>query len=236
MQRLITKDGKIVILKDDGTWAYEKPAGSALAVWKSLKIPANVLELFKGLFTKAGVSVMDTGEAFTCLHHGDRIELIEGLDEKKVDFTVELYRYQIVRLAEHVSKGRIDELEQFHVARALFSRKGGGGANPLKNPLMSHPVLRRIIRGKNLIHACLRSPDAGEEKDAHFTLIYVNESWLVVPGLYGQPGRVFNLTVSDALELQKQLFAGMKADKVSEWVAIAKWYVEWRKRVEAPAQ
>ena len=235
MQRVITPDQKVVVLNEDGTWKYSSPVGSMLEKLKSLALSANIVEMFKGLFERLGVQVIDTGEAFTCIHHGNRIEFASGVKETEVDFIVKVYAFQLERLAEQVSKGHIDEVEQFRIARELFSSVSVGKANILNNPLMSNSVLRRVIRGKNLVHVHLLSPDLKQEENATFTLIYINERWLAIRGLHGEPKRVFRVSVTDATDLQKHLLAGMKARKMSEWGKIAKWYIEWRKKVEAPA-
>jgi hypothetical protein len=38
--------------------------------------------------------------------------------------------------------------------------------------------------------------------------------------------------VSDALEIQRQFNHGMRRGSLGVWVKIARWYVEWRRRVE----
>jgi len=81
----------------------------------------------------------------------------------------------------------------------------------------------------------LISPDPEQEENATFTLIYVNKGWLVIQGLQGEPERIFRVSVADALELQRHLFAGMKAGSWLEWLKIGRWYVGWRKKVEVPS-
>ena len=61
-----------------------------MSKWQSAMQPPEAVAFFRGLFERAGVRVTDTGEAFTCVHHGSSIEFVEGLDEESVDFTVEI--------------------------------------------------------------------------------------------------------------------------------------------------
>ncbi len=178
VKRIITSDQKVVILNDDGTWQYATSSGSTLEKWKSLELSADVIGLFKGLFEKLGVRIIDTGEALTCIQRGDQIEFALGVDEDSVDFTVQVYGFQVDRLAEHIATGKIDELERFRIAREFFGRNSRGKANILSNPLISNSILRRLIGGKNLIHMYLISPDPEQEENATFTLIYVNKGWL----------------------------------------------------------
>lgn len=229
---VMTADRKVVVLRDDGTWKYATAAGSTLERLKALVVPPAVAETVKGMFSRLGVRVVDTGEAFTCVHRGDSVEFVSGVNERTVDFTVQVYQFQLERLAEYVRKGTIDEIEQFRIACALFA-SACGNRHIMSNPLMSNGILRRMIRGKNLMHVTLMSPDPAQEPDASYTIIFINGAQLVLPGLHGTPLRTLRVPFADAIALQKNLFAGMKAGTApSKWIKIAKWYVDWRKRVE----
>jgi hypothetical protein len=83
------------------------------------------------------------------------------------------------------------------------------------------------------MHVTLVSPDKAQEPDVAYTIIFINGEQVVVPGLYGTPLRILRVPFADAIALQKNLFAGMKAGTApSKWIKIARWYVDWRKRVE----
>ena len=231
MRTVITPDRKAVVLAGDGTWTYASSPGSVLERWKSLTVPPQVVELFRGAFERLGFRIVDTGEAFTCLHRGDRVEFAAGLDPAAVDLTVEIYAYQADRLGAQLAGGDVDELERFRIVREMLA---GASAKfgAVDNPLSSRPSLRRLIRAKNLIHVYLTSPDPAQEPDSTFTIIHVNRRSLLVPGLHGTPERVFRLRVADALELQRVLAQGLKGGGVTKWLKIAKWYVAWRKKVQ----
>jgi len=235
MTTVITRDGKAVVLHDDGTWKYAAVGGSTVERLKALTVPPAIADTVKGLFTQLGVRVIDTGEAFTCVHRGERVDFVSGLDERTVDFAVQVYQFQLERLAGYIQQGTLADVEQFRIACALFAT-GTGSRHIMGNPLMSNGVLRRMIRGKNLMHVTMVSPDPAEERDAAFTILFINGEHVVVPGLHGTPLRVLRVPFADAVDLQKHLFAGMKAGLApSKWLAIAKWYMDWRKRVEVPA-
>jgi hypothetical protein len=206
--------------------------GSVLARWKSLDIPATFVKMLDGVFDRIGVKIVDTAEALTCVHHGDRIEITPGLDAAAVDFVVEIQAFQAERLAAQIARGEIDELERFRIAREVFVAAGRKSA---ANPLSSNPNLRRLIRAKDLVHIHLVSPDPAQEPNALFSLIHVSKQSLLVPGHHGTPERVFRLTVPDVLELQRVMGPALKRRRASEWLKIAKWYLDWRKRVEVQA-
>lgn len=225
---------RALILNDNGTWAHLEPRGSVLEKLKSLPQPPGVLRVFEGLFDRLGFKVLDTGEALSCLQTKQGVVFTAGIDEESVELTVEIFAFQIDRLAEEVLRGTVSELEQFRIARELVSAKPGKGRSILYNPLMSSFLLRWVIRGRKLIHVDLVSPQPDEEEDAFFTLIFVNRRWLVVPDLHGEPERSWRVTVKDALELQRRFHAAMKSASLLQWWKTARWYVRWRKRVEVP--
>jgi hypothetical protein len=233
MKTVITSDRKAVILNDDGTWKYAAPTGNMMEKLNAVSIPAGIIEGVKGMFGKLGIRVIDTGEAFTIIHRGDRVEFAPGVSAGSVDILVEVYAFQLERLIQEIRKGSLDELEQFRIARTVFAG-AAGKRHMMSNPLMSNSILRRAIRGKNLMHVHLLSPDPVQEPDATYTILFVNNSMMAVPGLHGEPQRVLRVPLAEAIALQKNLFGGMKTGDITKWLKIAKWYVDWRKRVEVP--
>lgn len=231
-QRLIAPERKVILLKEDGTWEYEKPTASVIEKWKSLALPKSIVGWFQGLFDRLGVRIIDTGEEFTCVHAGERIEFEKGIDVASVDLTVEMYAFQADRLAGEVATGEIGEREQFRIVRELFGAGSAGRRNIRYNPLMSSSLLRWLIRGKKLLHIYLVSPDPTKGQDAVFTMVFASRHWLVIPGTWGKPERVFKVSVMNALELQKRFFVGMKSGRFWDWLQIARWYVNWRRKVE----
>ena len=83
---------------------------------------------------------------------------------------------------------------------------------------------------ESLLHVYIKSP-LQEESDIGHTLVFERKEWLVYPGLHGEPGRVFRLTVDDALEFHKNAFGALKTDSRIGWISFARWYLKWRKRV-----
>ena len=231
MDRVLTADGKTVVLKADGTWTYAPVAGSTLDTLRTLSIPSGIADSVRGLFNALGIRVVDTGESFSIVQRLGRIEFTPGIDETAVDFVVPVHQFQLARLADYIGRGALDPVEQFRIIRALFATASGRG-HVLSNPFMTNPVLRRLIRGRNLLHVTLVSPDAAQEPDADYTIIFINREQLVLPGKHGTAQRVLRVGVPEAIELQRQIALGLKAGDLGTWMKIAKWYVDWRKRVE----
>lgn len=234
MRIVVTPDRKAVVLNDDGTWTDAPSCHSALERWKSLTLSPDLVERYRGVCDRLGVRIIDTGEALTCVHRGDRIDFEAGIDEASVETTVVIYGYQAERLAQQVERGPLQPIEEFRIARELLVSSAGASAKDIDNPLSSHPILRRFIRAKNLIHVYLLSPDKNEEPDATYSLVHVNGHSLLMPGLHGQPERVFRLNVEDALEFHRNL-AGLESRGWTSWLKMGNWYVSWRKKVEVPS-
>jgi hypothetical protein len=203
---------------------------TSLEKWRAVVQTPEIVSFFRGTFERAGVRISDTNEAFTCVHRGDRIEFEPKLDESAVDYTVAIESYQVERLAEEAQAGELSEIEQFRVLRALFSP---ATAATLKNPILSHGLLRRLSAVEDLIHVRLHSPDAEQEPDTAHTLVHAAGQWLVFIGLHGKPRRTFHLSMKDAIDYQRRVFDAIKKDNPSTWLRFALWYVSWRRRVSS---
>lgn len=234
MQHLLCEDGRVARLHDDGTWAYAPTTGFALDLLRVHPISPEVAQAVHGLFERIGMRVVETGEEVTATHRGEAIEFTAGVDAADVDFIIPLFLFQVERLSGYFEGGRLDEMELFRITEALFEH-GAGPRHLLGNPLVSNPILRVLIRGKQLLHITLVSPDQAQGPDALWTMAFVNGQWLVVKGHHGVPQRVLRATVQDAIDVQRLLFKGMKAADFGTWRRLAGAYVEWRRRVEVTA-
>lgn len=200
---------------------------SSMGKWQALTQPPGVVEFFRGLFDRVGVKIIETGEAFTGLHKGDKIEFASGIDDPDVDFTVAITLEQVDRLTRHVVSGELGTAEEFRIVRTLFTPATQA---TLQNPMMSNGLLRRMNGVEDLIHVHLRSP-VEEEEDVNHTLIHAAGQWVVIPGLHGKPRRVFDLTMADALEYHRRTLDAIHKDSFMNWLSFASWYKKWRKNV-----
>ena len=161
---LITRDSRVVNLKDDGTWEYVTSPQSSLDTWQNIEQTPAALGFFQGLFDMAGVRVLDTDEAFTCVQTDTGIKFIDGLDETKVDYTVQIYSYQVERLAGYLQSGEIDEIEQYRIVRSLFAPMASAA---LKNTavlrFMNNSLISLLIDRKRVVHIELLSQTRGRK-------------------------------------------------------------------------
>ena len=235
-QRVITGDGKVVQLNQDRTWAYYTETEEdlpSIKKWRALTQNPQILGFFSGLFDKIGVRVIDTGEELTCIQYADSATFNEGIDKNDVDFIVDIYSYQVDRLASHVRTGEINEVEQFRILTTLFTPVATAGFNnPAVGVFMTGRFFSWFIKRKNITHMYLLSPEPEEEPDIHYSLLFINRQWLLVPGFYGKPERVFKIEKQKGLELHRKMFSVMKADSWLQWLKFASWYKKWRAEVE----
>jgi hypothetical protein len=235
MKIATTSTNQPVALNEDGSWQYLEPSGSALHKLQELEQSAEVVTFFKGLFNRVGIEVVDSNERVTCIHRVNEISFEEGIDEEAVDFCVRVYAYQIDRFIANVKTGYRDPLAHFRLMREFFGMSAQGGRSLLNNPIVTNAVFRKLINAKNLLHVHLLSPDKNAESDATYTLFFVNGSWNLAQGLVGEPDRIFRLSTDDALDLHRHVFVGTRDTKLTDVPKLAKWYTDWRSRVEAEA-
>ncbi len=160
-------------------------------------------------FDKVGVRVIDTGEELTCIQYADSATFHEGIDKNDVDFIVDIYSYQVDRLASHVRTGEASEVEQFRIPTTLFTPIATAGFNnPTVGVFMTGRFFSWFIKRKNITHMYFISPEPVEEPDIHYSLLFINRQWLLVPDFYGKPERVFKIEKQKGLELHRKMFSG----------------------------
>lgn len=204
---------------------------SVMEQWQAAMQGPEVVAFFRGLFNCAGVRVGETGEAFTCVHEGDRIVFSAGLKEP-LDFVVDIAPEQAQALLEDVRDGVLDERERFRIMAALATP---AARSALSRPMIRSGLLRSVLftigRAESLMHVVLAAPPG--EQDAAHTIAYVGGQYLVIPGLHGRVPHVYRLTLDDAVEYQRRMLAAREVNKLQTWLAFARWYGRLRKRVIA---
>ena len=162
------------------------------------------------------------------------IEFIDGLDEDSVDYTVQIYAYQVERLADYLQTGGIDEIEQYRIVRSLYAPIASAA---LKNTavlrFMNNSLISLLINRKRVVHIELLSSDPGQESHAYFTLLGVSKQWLMLEGHHGTPYRMFRMRHLDVLDMYKRVTTTMRTGGWIGWARLAMWYVSWRKKVQS---
>ncbi|MEZ4959011.1 MAG: hypothetical protein R2830_04275 [Saprospiraceae bacterium] len=194
--------------------------------WEKLTRQQFLADYFKDYFVNLGVEVMETGERITVMNKGDHFEIVNGIDESKVDFVLPIGTQNVLNLIKHAEDGKIDDQETYKILAVFFTPMT---AMTLKNPLMTKNIPRVMSKMQNNIHVTLFSPDKTES--VSHTLIYLNREWIVVPGFYGKPKRKFELNVPQAIEYQARVFNAIKVNKKKDWRKFKRWYMSWRKDV-----
>ena len=202
--------------------------------FRSIRQYPEAVEFFSLLFEKAGIRIIETGEEFTCYHLDTYIGFESRLDQTSVDYVVELNRVQVDHLVELASNREINDAKQYRILSILFGPAIEASVNPFhcmkgitgSSPLLSNRLFRRLLRMEDLIHVYIRHPISEEPEIGH-TLVFEEKEWSVSSGLHGEPGRVFRLTVDDALEFHKHAFAALKTNSNIGWLTFARWYLKF---------
>jgi hypothetical protein len=191
-----------------------------------LKENKSAVEWFKGLFSQVHLEITDTGEKFTVLHHGDRVEILPGFQAKKPNFVIPLESENIDRLTTAFSKNDIGAQEEYRIVKFMLKPCLRAA---LEMPILNNPALLKIVKVDTHWQEALLDPQGN--MDEQVTIIHVNKQWLVIPGFYGIPKRRLVLTSSQLLDFQRRVLAADASGKISEWTKLARWYVKWREEI-----
>lgn len=181
---------------------------------------------FNGLFKQAHLEIADTHEKFTIVHHGDRVEVLEGFRAKNPNMVVPLESENVRRLVAAFSDDTINAQEQYRIVK--FMLKPCLKAS-LVMPILKNKTLLNIVKVDTHWQEALLDPQGNE--DEQVTVMYVNKQWLVIPGYHGVPQRRLRLTPEHLLEFQRRVFAADESGKVADWLKLARWYVKWREEI-----
>ena len=198
----------------------------SMKAWEGMLDKVELANWFSDVFNTLGITVFETGEKFTVNHKGDHFTLTNGIDEANVDYSVTIKLENVSNMSKHGEDSQISSYEAYRILAVLFTPLT---ASSLKSPMMSKPLMRRLAGIENHIHVYLVSPDQSEITS--HTLIYLNKSWIVVPGIHGDARRVFRISPEQALDYQKNMFRAMQANSAKQWKKFKKWYLKWREEV-----
>ena len=185
---------------------------------------------FRGLFRQIHVELTDTGEKFTILHHGDRVEVQPGFLGQEPNFVAPLESLNLRNLLSFFEDDTITPQEEYRIVKFMLKPCLRAA---LAMPILRNDALRRILKLDTHWQEALLDPDGNE--DEQLTVIFVNNQWLVIPGYHGEPQRRLRLTPGQVLDYQRRLFETDEKGSLTAWLDLAKWYVKWRDGVTPAA-
>jgi hypothetical protein len=194
--------------------------------WAPILSESKLATYFSGMWESLGITIAETGEKITVLHKGDHFELLDGVNEETVDYSLSIKLFDVRNMANHGADGGINADESFRIMKTLFT--------PFVQSSLAHPMMNKSGQMKlagieNHVHVYLRGPSEGQV--ATHTMIFINKKWVVMEGIHGNAKRVFNMTVDQAIEYQKAAFHAKKVDTRKSWKKYKMWYLKWRKTV-----
>ena len=214
-------------------WSAGQGEPTSIQKWAAAMQPRPVVAFFDGLFTRVGVRVTDTSEAFTCVHAGDRILFSDELDPEAVDFVVEIDSAQVDRMLGYMTQGELDDVAQFRIMAAI--------STPATRAMLSRPIIRSewlrsllywIGNAPERMQVVLAGPP-GEPGVGH-VIERVGGEVRVISGVQEGVTTLYRLTVGDAIEFQRRMIAARKANRFWTWISFARWYGVFTDRVAVP--
>jgi hypothetical protein len=206
---------------------------SSMQMWSTIVEKPEVVNYFRDLFSKAGVTVEgsskeETPEDFTVIHNGNNFVLHAGIDSD-VEFVVPLKQENVVNLLRFASDGQFDAEESWRIVQVLFTPLTRAA---LQSPNVRRDWLRRLAGVETVIHVHLLDPSGGDA--VRHTIAYTGDQWLVISGLHGTAGRTYWLSPEQALIFQRNFYRALKEDSFSSWWQFSNWYREWRVTISTP--
>lgn len=192
----------------------------------SLSTQPAAVEWFRGIFKHGHLHVTDTGERFTVVHHGDRLEVMPGHLGDRPNFVIPLETANVANLVAFFSDQEINEYEQYRIVKFML-RPCLTAA--LSMPILQNGTFRRAAKLDTHWHEAILDPQGNE--DEQLTVICVNDQWIVIPGYHGKPQRRLLMKPEQILDYQRHVFAASERGVLSGWLEVARWYLQWRDSV-----
>lgn len=200
-------------------------ANTAVEAWKQLSDKPKIVSFFDGMFHKMGIVVTDSEEELTVHLTDGRFKLEEGIDPDS-DYVIELSTENIANMIRHGEDGEIDEDEAFRIMTVLFRPLSRA---TMQNAKFQAKEYKLIADVENHLAIYLEHPRTKEH--IGYTFIYLNDNWMIIPGIYGQALRTFTLTPQEIIRFQKKVFAALKSSDITAWKNFDQWYSEWKNEV-----
>jgi len=89
--------------------------------WKPLLAQEGLAQYFSGIFESLGIQIEETNEQLTILHKTDHFEIVDGINETDVDYSVKLKMENIKNMSAHGADGKIDPYESYRIMSVLFT-------------------------------------------------------------------------------------------------------------------
>ena len=201
----------------------DRSVSSALEAWENVLQTPELVDYFKGIFNALGITIEETGEAFTVYHTGDKFVFKPGINEAEVDLVVPLKWQSVESMIEHAKDGIISPEESWRIVSVLFTPLTKA---TLQNPALSSSWIWKLLKVEEVTHVYLLNPSGGEA--SKHTLIHRNGKWQVLEGLHDKPERIYRMTPEQSLTYQRRVFAAMQKNSLWGWWQFARFYRIWR--------
>jgi hypothetical protein len=209
-----------------------------LQLLQSLADKPAASQWFRDVLSYIRLEVTDTGETFTVICRGERVEVKPGFQppaRRKVllglfdpgdwyakQFILPLKSENIRNFAAFFVDDIVDDQELYRVMAFIqpVLLKAALGM-----PVMRNTFLLNLFRLDTFWHQCLLDPKGNETQQC--TVKFEHGQWSITPGYHGAPQRKKVLTASKLLQFQRRVHQAEVANTLAGWLGLAPWYHNW---------
>jgi hypothetical protein len=221
------------VVSDNLQLLQELAANPAAAAW------------FTTTFSQAHLRVMDTGEQFTLLARGDRVDVVSGWQAVPRQANSVLQRLGFDPGAWYAQQ-YILPLDSPTI-RSLLAAFAGGMLSPEAQhrvisamlrpllealyamPAMNNRLLLKLFGIETFWQEALLDP-AGNET-LPITVKLTRGGWLIRPGYHGRPRHRYLIQPGHILEEQQRIHQAELVNSLAAWLALLQWYNHYRRGV-----
>ncbi len=215
-----------------------------LQLLQALANRPSAIAWFKELLDEIRLNVTDTGEQFTIVNHGDRVEVLSGFhapSRRKIlfglldpgdwyaqQFIIPLQSQNIRNLSAVFADNVVDAEELYRIMAFIAPHLLQAA---LGIPAMRNKFLLKLFKLDTFWHQCLLDPQGNETQPC--TVALTHGQWLIIPGYHGQSQRKKVLTAQKLLEFQRRVHQAEQENSLSGWLALGTWYQNWLESLTA---
>ena len=216
-----------------------------LTILEGLTQNAAARQWFVQVLSYLRVQVSDTGEEFTVMADGDKVEISTGFvppARRKLllgmfdpgewyakQFVITVESQNVRNFASFFEEGDVTQEELFRIMSFLMPVLLKA---TLEMSAMRNRALVAMLGLDTMWHQCLLDPQGNETQQS--TVQLVGSSWEILPGYHGTPQRKKVLTPEKLLEFQRRVHEAEVEDTVGGWFALLDWYRKWLTSVSVP--
>ena len=219
--------------------------GDAVQLLQELANTPAAAAWFTQAFSKVYLKVTDTGEQFTLVARGDRVEVVTGwqaapraarswlqwvgFDPGRWYAEQYIVPLETQNIRNWVAAFAGDMLSPEAPHRIVSAMLGSLLEALYAMPVMRNGFLLKLFGIETFWQEALLDP-AGNET-LPITVLFSHGQWLIIPGYHGQPRRRYLIEPRHIIEEQRQIHKAERVNSLAGWLSLLRWYNQYRSGV-----